>query len=46
MNEYPGEIGVYQDAIENNIFNVRLNLAVYSRAFIDFEHFGRTIEGN
>lgn len=38
MNEYPGEIGVYQDAIENNIFNVRLNLAVYSRAFIDFEH--------
>jgi len=38
MSDFPGEIGVYQEAIDSDIFNVRINLAIWSRAFLDFEN--------
>jgi hypothetical protein len=37
MSEFPREIGAYQEAIENGIFKVRLNLGIWSRAFLDFD---------
>ncbi len=44
MSEFPREIGAYQEAVETDIFKVRLNLSIWSRSFIDFEKFDEDLK--